>query len=151
MTTLSAAGGKISNHARRRARRCAVQALYQWQLGGNALGEIEAQFRAEPDNQKADFDYFHELLHQVPAHIEELDAHLTPYLDRPVPEVDPVECAILRLCSYELAYRPDVPYRVVINEGIDLAKRYGADQGHKYINGVLDRLARVLRPVEQGG
>lgn len=150
MKTQSAGGARNSNHARRRARRCAVQALYQWQLGGNALGEIEAQFRAAPDNQKADFEYFHELLHQVPARLVEIDAQLTPYLDRPVPEVDPVERAILRLCGYELAYRPDVPYRVVINEGIELAKLYGADQGHKYINGVLDKLARALRPVEQG-
>ena len=148
---MSAYGGKISSSARRRARRCAVQALYQWQVGGNDLHAIEAQFRAEPDNQKADFDYFHELLHQVAAHVDELDAHLTPYLDRPVPEVDPVERAILRLCGYELAYRPDVPYRVVINEGIDLAKRYGAEQGHKYINGVLDKLARALRAVEMRG
>jgi N utilization substance protein B len=148
---MTADGGKISSSARRRARRCAVQALYQWQVGGNDLNAIEAQFRAEPDNRKADFDYFHELLHQVPAHVSELDAHLTPLLDRPVPEVDPVERAILRLCSYELAHRLDIPYRVVINEGVDLAKRFGAEQGHKYINGVLDALARELRPIERRG
>ena len=146
---MSSAGGKISSSARRRARRCAVQALYQWQVSGNDLNDIETQFRAVPDNQKADFDYFHELLHQVPAHAGELDSVLTPYLDRPIPELDPVERAILRLCAYELMHRLDVPYRVVINEGVDLAKMYGADQSHKYINGVLDKLARELRPVEQ--
>ncbi len=148
---MSSAGGKISSSARRRARRCAVQALYQWQVSGNDLNDIEIQFRAEPENQKADFDYFHELLHQVPAHADELDAALAPCLDRPIPELDPVERAVLRLCAYELMHRLDVPYRVVINEGVDLAKLYGADQSHKYINGVLDRLARELRPVEQRG
>jgi len=146
---MPSAGGKISSSARRRARRCAVQALYQWQVSGNDLNDIETQFRAVPDNQKADFDYFHELLHQVPAHAGELDLVLTPYLDRPIPELDPVERAILRLCAYELTHCLDVPYRVVINEGVDLAKMYGADQSHKYINGVLDKLARELRPVEQ--
>ncbi len=148
---MSSAGGKISSSARRRARRCAVQALYQWQVSGNDLNDIETQFRAVPDNQKADFDYFHELLHQVPAHAHELDAMLTPLLDRPIPELDPVERAVLRLCAYELMHRPDVPYKVVINEGVDLAKMYGADQSHKYINGVLDKLARELRPVELRG
>ena len=148
---MSSPGGKISNSARRRARRCAVQALYQWQVGGNDLNDIETQFRAEPENNKADFDYFHELLHRVAEHTPALDVVLTPLLDRPVPELDPVERAILRLCTYELAHRPDVPYRVVINEGIDLAKLYGADQSHKYINGVLDKLARSLRPVEVRG
>ena len=148
---MSSDGGKVSSSARRRARRCAVQALYQWQVSGNDLNDIETQFRTVPDNQKADFDYFHELLHKIPAHADELDAVLTPCLDRPIPELDPVERAILRLCAYELMHRLDVPYRVVINEGVDLAKLYGADQSHKYINGVLDKLARELRPVERRG
>ena len=151
MTDMTSAGGKVSSSARRRARRCAVQALYQWQVGGNDLNDIEAQFRAEPDNRKADLDYFHELLHRVPAQVEALDAQLAPYLDRPIAEVDPVERAILRLGAYELAECLDVPYRVVINEAVDLAKTYGAEQGHKFINGVLDKLARVLRSVERGG
>jgi len=98
--------------------------------------------------KKIDGDYFHELLHKVPAHLDELDGHLTPLLDRAIEDVDGVERAILRLGCYELAHRLDVPYRVVINESVKLAKTFGADQSHKYINGILDGVAKELRAVE---
>ena len=130
------------------ARRCAVQALYQWQITQQNVRDIDAQFVTEHDIKKVDVPYFQELLHQVPAHVTELDAHYATFLDRPVRELDPVECAILRMSVYELAHRPDIPYRVVINEGVDMAKVFGAEQSHKYINGVLDKVARRLRAAE---
>jgi N utilization substance protein B len=136
------------SQTRHKARRLAVQALYTWQMGGQDLSVIEADYAQDHDLAKLDADYFRELLHQVPAHLEELDAHLAPLLDRPIKEVDAVERAVLRLGAYELAYRLDVPYRVVINEAVKLAKVFGADQSHKYINGILDAAARQLRAVE---
>lgn len=136
------------SQTRHKARRLAVQALYTWQMGGQDLSVIEADYAQDHDLGKLDADYFRELLHQVPAHLQELDAHLAPLLDRPIKEVDAVERAVLRLGAYELAYRLDVPYRVVINEAVKLAKVFGADQSHKYINGILDAAARQLRAVE---
>jgi N utilization substance protein B len=135
-------------HARHWARRLAMQALYQWQLTGQNLCEIEAQFLDYEDINKADIDYFRELLHRVPACLHELDAQLGAYLSRPINDVDPVERAILRNACYELMYRIDVPYRVVINEAVNLTRRFGAEQGHKFVNGVLDRLAKPLRKQE---
>lgn len=134
--------------ARSRARRLAVQALYQWQLTGMTAYDIEQQFLAGDEMGGADRDYFHELLHEVPRHADALDAQISPLLDRPLKEVDPVERAILRLGAYELAHRLDVPYRVVINEAIELAKTFGGEQGHKYVNGILDALAKNLRAAE---
>ncbi len=134
--------------ARRKARRFVVQALYQWQLSGTDLTDIEAQFRAANDMRKVDRDYFHELFHGVPARLSELDEALVPCLDRPVAELSQVEKAILRLGAFELLARQDVPWRVVINEGIELARMFGAEDSFKYVNGVLDKLARRLRPAE---
>jgi N utilization substance protein B len=134
--------------ARHKARRLATQALYTWQLSGQDLADIEQQYCLDHDMSKVDLAYFQELLHKVPACIQKLDGHITPLLDRPIEEVDPVERAVLRLGTYELAFRPDVPYRVVINEGVELAKVFGAEDGHKYVNGVLDGIARMLREVE---
>lgn len=125
-----------------------MQALYQWDLSGSNLSAIEVQFHEDEDFASVDRDYFHELLHQVPARLDEVEAAFAPYLDRPVAEIDPVERALLRMASYELLVRLDVPYRVVINEAVNLAKKFGAEQAHKYINGVLDQAARRLRPVE---
>ena len=136
------------SNARTKARRNAVQALYQWQLVGQDLAEIEAQFLAEYDMNKVDVEYFKELFREVPLHLHELDDHLIPFLDRPVDEVDPVERAILRLAAYELEFRLDVPYRAVINEAIELAKRFGAEHGHKYVNGIVDQVAKKLRAAE---
>ncbi len=134
--------------ARSRARQRAVQALYQWQLTAQNLGEIETQFLEDREMGKADLEFFHELLHEVPACLNELDGLLTPLLDRPLDQVDPVERAILRIGSYELKSRLDTPYRVVINEAVELAKIFGGDQGHKYVNSVLDKVARQLRAAE---
>lgn len=140
---------KISiSRARSKARRCAVQAIYQWQVGGGAIGEVEAQFRAEQDLDQADVVYFSGLVQDVSAHAAELDAHMAAFLDRPVAELDPVELAILRIGVCELAYRPEVPYRVVINEAVELAKVFGAEQSHRYVNGIMDKAARELRRTE---
>ena len=137
--------------ARSRARRRALQALYAWQLSGSHMNAVIEQFRHEQDMEVADLDYFEDLLHGVAAHVDQLDASLRPHLDREVAQVDPIERAALRLAAYELAHRPDVPYRVVINEAIEVTKRFGADHGHSYVNGVLDKLAAQLRAVEKRG
>ncbi|MBA2077592.1 transcription antitermination factor NusB [Rhodanobacter sp. PCA2] len=135
--------------ARSRARRRALQALYAWQLSGSHMNAVIEQFRHEQDMEVADLDYFEDLLRGVEMHVDALDAALRPYLDREVAEVDPIERAALRLAAYELKYRLDVPYRVVINEAIEVTKRFGADHGHSYVNGVLDKLAAQLRSAEK--
>lgn len=137
-----------SPSARRKARRFALQALYQWQIARQPLYEIEAHFRAENDMRKVDVDYFHDLLHGVPPRLEELDALFAPALDRKVQELSQIEKVILRIGTFELLARIDVPYRVVINEGIELAKLFGAEDSFKYVNGVLDKVARKCRQVE---
>lgn len=134
--------------ARRKARKFATQALYQWQMTQHNLNEIETQFRVDNDMRKTDTQYFHELLHEVPGAVNELDSYFEPYLDRDKDELDKVELAILRIGTYELAKRIDVPYRVVINEGVELAKIFGATDSHKYVNGILDKVAQKLRLME---
>ncbi|MBP1149146.1 MULTISPECIES: transcription antitermination factor NusB [unclassified Methylocaldum] len=190
------------SNARTMARRCAVQAVYQWQLSDADLSAIEAQFLGELKEAKVLFRryksgydltdheqnlleeslekycrqretedqqperppldeliehccapeinarYFKELLHGVPGHLHTIDSALGEFADRPVAEIDPVERAILRISAYELLFRLEIPYRVVLNEGIDLAKHFGATESHKYINGILDRLARKHRTAE---
>lgn len=126
------------------SRRLALQAIYQWQLTGQDIDEIEVQFFGEENRRKADMSYFHELLHRVPACLDELDAHLSLHLDRPISDVDPVERAILRNACYELIYRRDIPPKVVINEAVNLTKKFGAEQGHRFVNGVLDRVIKRL-------
>jgi N utilization substance protein B len=135
---------------RRRARHYAMQALYQWYMADAALNAIEAEFRSDYDFEKVDGDYFHAVLHGVPASVDELDAAFAPLLDRALDDLDPIEHTLLRMGTWELRERIDVPYRVVINEAVALAKKFGATDGHKYINGVLDKLARQLRPAELG-
>ena len=133
---------------RSNARKKAMQALYQWSMSDNDLNDIEVQFHDEQDMSKVDQDYFHTLLHEIPAHVDELDATYTPLMDLKGKEIDPVEQAILRLSTYEMTRRLDVPYKVVINEAIQLARTFGADQSHKFVNGVLDKLARQHRQPE---
>ncbi|PPC76944.1 transcription antitermination factor NusB [Pokkaliibacter plantistimulans] len=133
---------------RRNARQFSLQALYQWSLAGGNLTDIEVQFRTDNDMSKTDLTLLRELLHGVPAKVAELDEHLQPKLDRALKDLDPVEKCILRMGAYELAFRLEVPYRVVINECVELAKLFGATDSHKYINGVLDRVARELRAAE---
>ena len=136
------------SRARSLARHKAVQALYQWQVSRQDANSIDAQFHEDQNLRKVDIAYFQELLHQIPQHLDELDAEIAPLLDRGLSEVDPVESVILRIGAYELQFRPDIPYRVVINEAIEMAKTFGGEQGHKYVNSVLDKLARKLRVTE---
>ena len=141
--------GKPSKSAKRReARQLATQALYQWHMAKHSLNEIEAQFRVDNDFSGVDGAYFHDILTGVARQKTELDASFAPFLSIPLEELDPVELAILRLSAWELTSRVDVPYKVVINEGIELAKVFGATDGHKFVNGVLDKLAPVLRAAE---
>lgn len=146
----AAAATPSKGPARRRhlARTRALQALYQWRLTGDDPADIEAQFLDEREMGKADPEYFHRLLHGVARRAAELDAQVRPFLERDAAQVDPVEQAILRIGVFELAHCPEVPYRVVINEAIELAKIFGAEAGHRFVNGVLDKAAGRLRPQE---
>lgn len=134
--------------SRHKARRSAVQALYQWQLTQQLPSEIESHFLADDSLKDIDLEYFHHLVREIPAHLRELDDHLAPHVDRGIGEIDPVERAILRLGAFELEFHPEIPYRVVLNEAVELAKTFGAEQGHKYVNAVLDRVALALRAQE---
>ena len=133
---------------RSRARRYTIQALYEWQVSGNAPKNIEQQFLIEHQSRQFDRPYFHELLIGITEQVEELDAAISPLSERPFKEVDLVEKAVLRLGCFELKNRIDIPYRVVINEAIELTKTFGADQAHKFINGTMDKLAAILRETE---
>jgi N utilization substance protein B len=134
--------------ARSRARRRALQAVYAWQLSGNQIARVIDEFRHEQDMEIADLDYFEDLVRGVERHCAELDAALLPHLDREIDRVDPIERAALRIGAYELRYRIDVPYRVVINEAVEVAKRFGTDYGHTFVNGVLDKIAIAWRSAE---
>ena len=134
--------------ARSRARRRALQALYAWQISGSHMRAVIDQFRHEQDMEVADLEYFEDLLQGVETHVDALDAALEPYVDREVAQIDPIARAALRLAAYELKYRLDVPYRVILNEAIEVTKRFGAEHGHSYVNGVLDKLAGELRAAE---
>ena len=134
--------------ARNRARRLAVQALYEWQMTGSGQDDMKGRFLDDKKDKTVDKAYFEELMSGVIDQVDELDETITPLLNRPLGEIDLVEHAILRLSTYELKNRLDIPYRVVINEGVELAKTFGADQGHKFINGILDKLAVSLRAAE---
>lgn len=134
--------------ARSLARKRAVQALYMWEMTNVNLSDIDQQFVLEHDMSKVDLKYFKELLHKIPAHVDKIDDHIHNYLDRPFNEIDPVERAVMRLGVYELQYRPDIPYRVVINEAVELAKIFGAEDGYKYVNSILDNVAKKLRATE---
>jgi len=133
---------------RQKARRLLAQALYSWDIGGGNLIDIEAEFHTDNNMKTVDTDLFHELLHGVPKNISEIDAAYEAYLDRQQEQLDPVSRAILRLSTYELLYRIDVPYKVVINEGVNLAKTFGPTDAFKYINGILDRVAIDKRSIE---
>ena len=141
-------GTGIDLAARSRARRRALQALYAWQVSHAPMTQVIAQFEHEQEMEIADLDYFKDLLLGIEKHIEEIDAKLTPKLDRTVEQVDPIERAVLRIATYELLHRIDVPYRVVLNEAIEVSKRFGSDFGHTYVNGVLDRASAEWRAAE---
>ncbi len=131
-----------------KARECAVQALYQWQVSGDSLTRIHEYFLEQDFLKGAQKSYFYDLFHGVPAQLDVIDETLAEFVDRPVEKLDPVERAILRLGAYELINRQEVPYRVIINEGVELAKSMGADGSHKYINGILDKVSKKTRAAE---
>ena len=134
--------------ARRRARELAVQGLYAWQMSGLPAAEILAHLSDTKEFDRADRAYLNRLLGGVIAQADALREAISPLLDRPWPELSPVERAVLLLAAFELSAMPEVPYRVVINEAVELAKIFGGTDGHKYVNGVLDRVSRALRPAE---
>lgn len=134
--------------ARRKARRLAVQALYQWQVSSSPISQIEAEFHTDHDMTKVDGEYFSEVLRGVATAKAALDTQIEQFTDRPTGDMTPVELAILRMGTYEMVHRLDVPYKVIINEGVELSKVFGASEGHRYVNGVLDKLAQHLRQPE---
>jgi N utilization substance protein B len=136
------------SQAKTNARKCAVQALYQWQMSGDSLSRIETYFLEEELLKGAQKTYFSEIFHGVPQQLTVIDAALAEFVDRPVEKVDPVERAILRIGGYELINRLETPYKVIINEGVNLAKCFGAEGSHKYVNGILDKVAQKVRAVE---
>ncbi|MBU3003227.1 transcription antitermination factor NusB [Paraglaciecola arctica] len=134
--------------ARHLARELAVQAVYSWQMSNNQVEQIELSIVTSNNMQKVDTEYFLELLRNVVKDCAELDKKIKPYLGRLPEELDPIEKAILRISTYELVGRIDVPYKVVINEAIELAKSFGAEESHKFVNGVLDKAIKTLRKDE---
>jgi N utilization substance protein B len=134
--------------ARRRSRELATQGLYQWLLSGASPAEIEVQMSTSQGFDKADLGHFEALLRGVIRDAEPLSAQLTPALDRPLEQLSPVERAVLLVAAYELTNHLEIPYRVIINEAVELAKTFGGVDGYKYVNGVLDKLAAQIRPTE---
>ncbi len=134
--------------AKTNARKCAVQALYQWQMSGESLRRIEMNFLEEERLKGAQKNYFTEIFYGVPKQLTAIDEALAEFVDRPVDKIDPVERAVLRIGVYELINRLDTPYKVIINEGVNLAKFFGAEGSHKYINGILDKVSQKTRAAE---
>ncbi|MFL2530473.1 MAG: transcription antitermination factor NusB [Porticoccaceae bacterium] len=134
--------------AKQKARKLLVQALYSWELGGTDLQTIEVNFHLENDMSKIDTDLFKKVLYEVPENLAKIDEAYQPYLDREQDQLDPVSRAVLRIATYELLFSIEVPYKVAINEGVNLAKTFGPTDAYKFINGVLDRVAAQARAVE---
>lgn len=134
--------------ARKKARMLAMQAIYQWQLTQDDINNIQAQFLSHSDNQDIDRDYFRKIVSGIVNGNTSIDETYKPFLDRDIAEITPVELAILRLSSYELKECLEIPYKVILNEAVELTKTYGADESHKYINGVLDKVAANIRTHE---
>lgn len=139
---------KQSIRGKRRARKLALQALYQWLMSGTDLHEIEAQFRAINNMDKVDGDYFCRLLYGVPTHVDALEASLLPFLDREVNALNPIELTTLRIGAFELFHCPEIPYKVILDESVSLTKEFGSQEGFRYVNGVLNNLAKQVRSVE---
>lgn len=133
---------------RRKARHYAVQALYQWAISGTSPAEIERQFLEEFDFSGTDLAYFHDILHGIPADVDAIESAFSPFLEIPLERLGPVERAVLRMASWELRERPEIPWRVVLDEAITLTRKFGATDSHRFVNAVLDRLVRALRPAE---
>jgi transcription antitermination protein NusB len=134
--------------ARRRSRELALQGLYAWQLSKESASELRSQLADSEDFDKADAEYFDTLLSGTIEDAADIERQIAPVLDRKLEQLSPVERGILLLAAFELRSSPEVPYKVVINEAVELAKAFGGTDGHKYVNGVLDRVAKVLRPSE---
>ena len=134
---------------RRKARHFGLQALYQWTLSDASLVDIDAEFRVDNDFRHTDGEYFQALLRGVMEDVESLEALFSPLLDRALDDLDPIERNLLRMGTFELKERIDVPYKVVINEAVSLAKKFGATESHRYISGILDKVASELRTVER--
>lgn len=134
--------------ARHNARRYAVQAMYQWLLTDNPIIQIEDEFLRYHIEKNIDLEYFKELVRGIPTNVTELDAEIKPFLNRSMSDIDPIEISILRIAVYELINRPDVPYRVIINEALELTKLFGSVEGYKFVNGLLDKIAKKTRPAE---
>lgn len=140
---------KQSISGKRRARKLALQALYQWLMAGTDLHEIETQFRVVNNMEKVDGDYFCRLLHGIPTHVEELETSIAPFLvDREINNLNPIELTTLRIGAFELFHCPEIPYKVILDESISLTKEFGSQDGHRYVNGVLNSLAKQVRSVE---
>ncbi len=139
---------KAPPKSRRKSRELALKGLYQWLQNPTDLGVVQAHLEEDEDYRLADGEHFVALLEGTLRRVPELDAALAPYLDRAVDELSPVEHGALLLGAFELLHQPEVPYRVVINEAVELAKAYGGTDGHKFVNGVLDKLAAQAREVE---
>jgi N utilization substance protein B len=139
---------KQAINGKRRARKLALQALYQWLMSGSELHEIEAQFRVINNMEKVDVEYFCRLLNGVPKHVTELESSLNPFIDREIAGLNPIELTTLRIGAFELIHCPEIPYKVVLDESISLTKEFGSQDGHRYVNGVLNNLARQVRSVE---
>lgn len=138
----------VNPTARRNARRYALQAMYQWQLAGGSVSDIEKEFLQYHIDKQLDLNYFKELIHGITNQQTEIDHEMQPFLGRPLNEIDPIELAVLRLAIYELTKRPDVPYRVIINEALELTKKFGSIEGYKFVNGILDKIAKKIRVTE---
>lgn len=141
-------GQKMNPAFRKKARKLAMQALYQWHIAEAPISQIEAEFLTDNDFSKVDKEYFSEVLRGVAAEKSQLDESIEKHTDRPIADMTPVEVAILRLGTWEFIHRIDVPYKVVINEGVELSKSFGANEAHRFVNGVLDKLAQEHRMVE---
>jgi len=129
----------MSGSSRHLARRAAVQALYQWDMTQQSRLEIEKHFLSDDSLKKSDTEYFHELIREIPRLV---------YIDRSISLVDPVERAVLRLATYEMLHHPEIPYRVVLNEAIELSRTFGSDNGYRFVNGILDKMGAEIRSVE---
>jgi len=140
----------FSRRARERARRTALQALYEVCMSEKTVAEILNRYADDPALKRADKKYFRKLIEGTCKHWQELDEQIAPLLDRPLRELDPIEAAILHIGLFELIYEPDMPSRVVINEAVEIAKMFGATESHKYINSILDKAARHIRKAEFG-
>jgi N utilization substance protein B len=145
---MTQANPKPAKSARHRARELALQGLYQWRVAGSSVSQIQKTTLDEKSVGRFDVELFNQLLRGVVAHSEELIELISPNLDRPLAELSPIECSVLLLATYELKHHLEVPYRVVMNEAIELTKTFGGSDGHKYVNGVLDKLVAVLREAE---